>query len=85
MRFLISFEQLNNMARAKGMLPPTADLSFSGIYAPFNEIPADRIVTAEEFGLSDAVMTQVRNAAFQLAKGMSVDEAIAAYGTLDSK
>ena len=85
MRFLISFEQLNNMARAKGMLPPTADLSFSGIYAPFNEIPADRIVTAEELGLSDAVMTQVRNAAFQLAKGMSVDEAIAAYGTLDSK
>ncbi len=83
MRFLISFEQLNRMAQIKRLLTPTTDLSLDGIYAPFAEVPPDRIVTTSEPGISDDVVTQVRRAAFALANGMTIDEAIAAYGTLE--
>ena len=83
MRFLISFEQLNKMAQIKRLLTPTTDLSLDGIYAPFAEVPPDRIVTTSEPGISDDVVTQVRRAAFALANGMTIDEAIAAYGTLE--
>ena len=83
MRFLVSFEQLNSMARIKRLMTPTTDLSLDGIYAPFGELPPDRIVTAAEIGVTDAVMVQVRRAAYRLAEGMTVDEAVAAYGTLN--
>ena len=83
MRFLVSYDQLNNMAQIKRLVTPTTDMSLDGIYAPFGMMPAERTISASELGLTDPVNQQLRYAAFAVGNGrMTVDEAVAAYGTL---
>ena len=82
MRFLITPQELNEMAQNKGLMSPTKDLSFNSLYAAFGAIPESRILSPEEIGLTDDAVKQFRQAVFQVAKGeMTIDEAIAGYGS----
>ena len=83
MRFLITSQELNEMARVKRLVTPTTDLSFDSMYAQFEEVPESRIVAPEAAGITDDVTKQFREASYRVANGqMSVDEAVAQYGTL---
>ena len=82
MRFLISREELNRMASVKRLVTPTDDLSFDAVYAPFSQVPAERVLFPETIGIVDDMAKQIRNAAYQVGTGeLSVDEAISKYGS----
>ena len=83
MRFLITSKELNEMAQNKGLMSPTKDLSFNSMYAAFGTIPESQILSPEEIGLSDDAVIQLRQATYKVGRGeMTIDEAIAAYGSL---
>ena len=82
MRFLITTRELNEMAQIKGLMSPTKDLSFNSMYAAFGDVPESRILSPEVIGLTDDAVIQLRQAVYRVATGeMTMDEAIAAYGT----
>ena len=82
MRFLVTSEELNEMAKNKGLMSPTKDLSFNSMYAAFGDVPESRVLSPEEFGLSDDALIQIRMAVYGYSTGkMSIDEAIKGYGT----
>ncbi|MBR2753230.1 MAG: carbohydrate ABC transporter substrate-binding protein [Lachnospiraceae bacterium] len=82
MRFLITSEELNEMAQNKGLMSPTEDLSFNSMYAAFGDVPESRILSPEVIGLTDDAVIQLRQAVFMVATGeMTIDEAVAAFGT----
>ena len=84
MRFLIDAQQLSEMAQIKRLVSPTKDLSFDSVYAPFDEIPAERIISPEEFGLSDEAVVQFRLAVYSVGTGaMDVDEAVGRFGSFE--
>jgi multiple sugar transport system substrate-binding protein len=84
MRFLVSRQELNRMASVKRLVTPTTDLSFDAVYAPFGQVPAERILCPEVVGITDALATQVRNAAYQAGTGaITVDEAVSKYGSFE--
>ena len=84
MRFLITKEELNEMASVKRLVTPTSDLSFDAVYAPFGQVPSDRIFSPEVLGIKDPLTVQIRVAAFQVGKGeISVEEAMAKYGSFE--
>lgn len=83
MRFLITSRELSEMAQNKGLMSPTKDLSFNSVYAAFGSIPESRILSPEVFGLTDDAVIQLRLAVYGVATGtMTIDDAIAAFGTL---
>ncbi|MBQ1772046.1 MAG: extracellular solute-binding protein, partial [Clostridia bacterium] len=69
MRFLITNEELNAMASVKRLVTPTNDLSFDTVYAPFGQVPSERIISPEVIGIKDPLAVQIRVAAFQVGKG----------------
>ena len=82
MRFLITSRELNQMAMNKGLMSPTKDLSFNNMYAAFGKIPESRILSPEVIGLTDDAVIQMRQAVYLVGRGeMTIDEAVAAYGT----
>ena len=82
MRFLITPQELNKMAQNKGLMSPTKDLSFNSMYAAFGDVPESRVLSPEEFGLTDDAVIQFRQAVYGVGTGtMTIDEAIAGYGT----
>lgn len=82
MKFLITSEELNNMSQKKGLMAPTKDLSFNSMYAAFGDVPEARILSPEEFGLTEDAVKQFRQANYGVATGeMSIDEAVAGFGT----
>ena len=84
MRFLISNKELNEMASVKRLITPTTDLSFDAVYAPFGQVPSNRTLSPEMLGISDALTTQIRIAAFRVGKGeITVDEAVTMYGSFE--
>ncbi len=84
MRFLITNEALNEMASIKRLVTPTTNLSFDSVYAPFGQVPADRIISPEVIGITDPLTVQIRVASFQVGKGdISVDEAVTMYGKFE--
>ena len=85
MRFLISTGELSEMAQNKGLMTPTTDLSFNSMYAAFGNVPKSRILSPELIGLSDDALIQVRQAVYSVGKGdMTIDEAVASYGSFTS-
>ena len=85
MRFLITPQELNEMAKNKGLMSPTKDLSFNSMYAAFGSVPESRILSPEEIGLTDDAVIQLRQAVYQVGTGkMTIDEAIAACGTFSN-
>ncbi len=84
MRFLVTPEELSRMAQNKGLMSPTKDLSFNSMYAAFGAVPESRILSPEVIGLTDDAVIQLRQAAFSVGTGaMTVDEAIAGYGSFE--
>lgn len=84
MRFLVASPRLNRMAKAKRMITPCKDLTFDSIYSAFNKVSVDRIINPSQLGLLDAADKQVRKAGTAVClKGMSVDEAVANYGSFE--
>ena len=82
MRFLITAPELSAMAQNKGLVSPTKDLSFNSVYAAFGNVPESRIVSPEVIGLTDDAVLQLRLAVYGVGTGaMTVDEAVAGYGT----
>ena len=82
MRFLVTRTELNRMASLKRLVTPTTDLSFDSVYAPFSQVPAERILSPEVIGITDPLATQVRNAAYQVGIGaVTIDEAVRNYGS----
>ena len=82
MRFLVTSRELNEMAQNKGLVSPIKDLSFSSMYAAFGAVPESRVLSPEVFGLTDDAVLQLRQAVFGVGSGaMTIDEAIAGYGT----
>ena len=83
-RFLVSTNALNRMAQAKRMVTPCKDTSLDKIYAAFGQLPPDHTINLAELGLADAPDTQVRKAGWLVSNGMmTVDEAVAAFGTIE--
>ena len=83
MRFLVTTEELNRMAQAKRMVTPCTDMSLDGIYAAFGKLDAAHVINMSELGLADTPDSQVRRAGWQVCNGeITVDEAVAAFGTL---
>ena len=84
MRFLITSRELNEMAQNKGLMPPTKDLSFNSMYAPFRTVPGSRTLSPEVFGLTDDAVIQFRQALYKVGTGeMTIDEAVAHYGSFE--
>ena len=82
MRFLITNEELNRMASVKRLVTPTTDLSLDSVYAPFGQVPSDRIISPEVLGVMDTLSVQIRLSSFQVGKGdVTVDEAVTMYGS----
>ena len=82
MRFLISGSELEAMAENKRLVTPTRNLSFDSVYAPFGQVPAERVIAPEAIGMMDNPTIQLRGAAYAVVTGeMTIDEAVAAYGT----
>ena len=83
MRFLVSTQELNQMAMAKRMVTPCTDMSLDSVYAPFGNLSQDRFINTSELGLSDAASSQVSKAGWAVSNGtMTIDEAIRDYGKL---
>ncbi len=84
MRFLISDEQLNGMASIKRLVTPTMDFDLESVYAPFGKVPAERTISPEVLGITDALTVQIRIASFKVVKGeITVDEAVTMYGSFE--
>jgi len=82
MRFLITRQELNKMVSSKRLVTPTTDLAFDAVYAPFSQVPAERVLCPEMIGITDSLATQVRNAAYQVGIGaVTIDEAVSQYGS----
>jgi multiple sugar transport system substrate-binding protein len=83
MRFLISDEELGNMASVKRLITTTKDFSLDNIYSSLSDTPEDRMICSTEADLNDNAVKQFRYAAHKVFVGeMTVDEAIAAFGDL---
>ena len=84
MRFLIRTNELDEMASQKGLITPTKTVPFEPNYAAFNEVPIERTISPEVIGAKDTLASQIRIASYMVGKGeLSIDEAIAKYGTLE--
>ncbi len=84
MRFLISNEELNNMASIKRLVTSTRDLSLDPVYAPFGQVPQERIISPEVLGITDPLTVQIRLASFGVGTGeFTIDEAVAKYGSFE--
>ena len=82
MRFLITSEELNNMAQKKGLVSPTRDLSFNSMYAAFGNVPEARILSPEVIGLTDDALIQLRQAVYRVATDqITIGEAVSGYGS----
>ncbi|MBQ3393718.1 MAG: carbohydrate ABC transporter substrate-binding protein [Oscillospiraceae bacterium] len=83
MRFLVSTEELNRMAKAKRMVTPCADMSLDSVYAPFQALDESHFINVSELGLSDEASSQVTKAGYNVALGnMTVDEAVGSFGSI---
>jgi multiple sugar transport system substrate-binding protein len=82
MKFLISNNELNEMAKIKRLTTPTKKMSFDSLYAPFAKISSDRIFYPEALGIKDQLTVQTRIASFKVGRGeLTVNEAVSMYGS----
>ena len=83
MRFLVCADELNQMANTKRMVSPCADMSLDSVYAPFQKLDDQRFINISELGVKDSAASQVSKAGWQVSLGkMTVDEAVAAFGSM---
>ena len=83
MRFLVSGKELGNMAGLKRLIAPVDAGSDDELYSSLAQIPDDRCFSDKETGLMDPAVRQFRAAIYAVGNGkMTVDEAVAAYGSI---
>lgn len=86
MRFLVTKEELNNMASLKRLVTPTKEMTFDPVYAPFNEVPTDRTILPEVLGVKDGLSIQIRVASYKVGRNeLTIDKAIEQYGSFEDK
>ena len=84
MRFLISDDELKEMASVKRLVTPTSNLSFDPVYASLGQVPSERTISPEVLGISDPLTVQTRIAAYKVGTGeITVDEAVGMYGSFE--
>lgn len=82
-RFLTSEEELGLMAQEKRLITPSKDYSLDEVYASLSGFPADRTINFRDTEILDTAVKEFRAAAYSVVNGeMTVDEAVAVYGTL---
>ena len=84
MRFLLTTEELNEIAEIKRLVTVTTDLSYDNVYSSLADIPGERILSSDGLGITDAVSKEYRAAIFKavIEGSITVDEAISQYGSL---
>jgi len=83
MRFLVSTQEMNLMAKAKRMVTPCTDMSLDSVYAPFQNLDSQHFINTSDLGLEDRPASQVSKAGLNVATGtMTVDQAVAAFGSI---
>ena len=84
-RFLTSEEELGLMAQQKRLITPTKDYSLDEVYGSLQGFAADRTISFRDTDILDTTVKEFRAAAYAVINGeMTVDEAVASYGTLDN-
>ena len=82
-RFLAQTKELNNLANLKRLIPITKNFSSDEFFAPMEK---GEKVYANTSGILDEAAKQIRTACYNIGNGiMTVDQAVNAYGTIDSK
>lgn len=82
-RFLTSDDELGRMALEKRLITPTKDYSLDEVYASLGDFPEERTVNFRDTEILDTAVKQFRAAAYAIVNGeMTVDEAVASYGTI---
>ncbi len=82
-RFLTSEEELGLMAEKKRLITPTKDYSLDEVYASLADFPQERTINFSDTEILDTAVKEFRAAAYAVVNGeMTVDEAVAGYGTL---
>lgn len=85
-RFLTSEAELGLMAEEKRLITPTKDYSLDEVYASLSDFPSDRTVNFRDTEILDTAVKQFRAAAYAVINDeMTVDEAVANYGTIPTK
>lgn len=83
-RYIASAESLNRMAQIKRLITPSKDFSLDKVYDSLGDFDEAHTIHPQALGLLDDAIQQMRFAAYAVANGkMTIDEAIAAYGTLE--
>ncbi|WP_028506187.1 ABC transporter substrate-binding protein [Ruminococcus sp. FC2018] len=84
MRFLISKQELSQMASVKRLITPSDDLSLDKVYAPVGKTPPELVISPTSLGIKDKLAVQIRLASYLVATGdLTIDQAVAKYGTLE--
>ena len=82
-RFLTSQEELGLMAEKKRLITPTKDYSLDEVYSSLSGLPKERTINFNDTEILDTAVKEFRAAAYAVVNGeMTVDEAVAAYGTI---
>ena len=82
-RFLTSEEELGLMAEKKRLITPTKDYSLDEVYASLSSFPEERTIKSSDVEILDKAVKEFRAATDAVINGkMTVDEAVAGYGTL---
>ena len=82
-RFLTSQEELGLMAEKKRLITPTKDYSLDEVYSSLSGFPKERTINFNDTEILDTAVKEFRAAAYAVVNGeMTVDEAVAAYGTI---
>ena len=85
-RFLTGGEELGLMAQEKGLITTTKDYSIDEVYSSLSGFAADRTVNFSDTEILDTAVKEFRAAAYAVVNGeMTVDEAVAGYGTISEK
>ncbi len=85
-RFLTSEKELGLMAQEKRLITPTKDYSLDEVYASLSGFSTDRTINFRDTEILDTAVKQFRAAAYAVVNGeMTVDEAVASYGSIPIK
>jgi len=85
-RFLTNEKELGLMAAEKRLITPTKDYSLDEVYASLSDFPEERTVNFRDIEILDTAVKQYRAAAYAVLNGeMTVDEAVANYGSIQTE
>ena len=72
--------------KRKRLITPTSDYSLDEVYSSLSGYPAERTISFRDIELLDTAVKEFRAAAYAVVNGeMTVDEAVASYGSIASK